>query len=216
MIVEQNGLHMKIIAEKIFDRFFVRVFDLIYAPGKHYYCATRRDENRLVSVMSDKQFSIMMPDAVSCCVIFRTADKEPQMLLNKEYRYPLGRYVYSVPAGLIDTTEQNELKRDSAIISTAKRELFEETGIHVTEKDKLSVINPCLFSSPGLTDESNAVVMIELFDHDVGEINQNGAEGSELFDGYVFVDRLHAKEMMRNESISTYTWVGLSVFLDNA
>ena len=34
------------------------------------------------------------------------------------------------------------------LIKTAMRELHEETGLKVIEKDTVSVINPCLFSTP--------------------------------------------------------------------
>ena len=52
-----------------FDGRFVRVYDLQYAPGKHYYDATRRDIDHLVAIKSDEEFKGMLPDAVICALI---------------------------------------------------------------------------------------------------------------------------------------------------
>ena len=48
---------------------FIKVFDLQYREGRHYYNATRRDEKDLVAAKSTEEFKKMLPDAVSCVVI---------------------------------------------------------------------------------------------------------------------------------------------------
>ena len=45
----------------------------------------------------------------------------------------------------------------------------------MTEKDTVSVINPCLFSTPGMTDESNALVKIVLNRDSLNGMSQDGA-----------------------------------------
>lgn len=47
---------------------FLSLLDLQYAPGKHYFSATRRTADDIVAVKSDKEFADMIPDAVSCVV----------------------------------------------------------------------------------------------------------------------------------------------------
>ena len=99
------------------------------------------------------------------------------------------------------------------------REIQEETGIKVKSTDTVKVVNPLAFSSPGMTDESNALVcaVIELDDTDI--INQDGAVGSELFDGYILIDKAQAASLLstgRDENgnyYSIYTWAGLMYFL---
>ena len=44
---------------------FIKVFDLQYAEGRHYYNATRRSADDLVAVKSTEEFQNMLPDAVS-------------------------------------------------------------------------------------------------------------------------------------------------------
>lgn len=166
--------------ETLLDTRFIKVYDLQYAEGKHYYDATRRGKDDLVAVKSDEEFKKMMPDAVTCAVILvdgqqgkkdRAEDGcgaesagafEPKLLLSREFRYPTGRFLLSPPAGLIDPEDKEGYEKglpiDDALISTAKREISEETGLTVGDEDRIFVINQCLFSTPGMTDESNALV----------------------------------------------------------
>ena len=197
--------------ETLLDTRFVKVFDLQYAPGRHYYDATRREKDDLVSWKDREAFQEMIPDAVSLCVVWHAAEHPDRMLLNQEFRYPLGQAVPSVPAGLIDPEDRGK-DRESAIRATAARELYEETGIAVTEKDGFRILNACLFSSPGFTDESNAMVRIDLYGHEEKELTQSHAEGAEQFEGFRLVTVEEARRMMAEERISVYTWIGLSEF----
>lgn len=197
--------------ETLLDTRFIKVFDLQYEPGRHYFDATRREKERLVAGMTEEEFRGMTPDAVSLCVIWHEEGAEDRMLLNREYRYPLGQYVISVPAGLIDP-EDAEGSREEAVRAAAARELYEETGIRVTERDRIRLLHPCLFSSPGMTDESNAMVRIDLYGHGREELTQSHAEGTEKFGGFRMVTREEAAAMMEKEPISVYTWIGLVAF----
>ena len=198
--------------DTLLDTKFVKVFDLRYAEGRHYYNATRREKDRLVADMQDREFQDMTPDAVSCCVIWHEENGEKKLLLNREYRYPLGQYVISVPAGLIDPEDQKG-DRDGAIITAARREIHEETGIILGDQDKITIVNSCLFSTPGLTDESNAMVRIDVYGHSREELTQNNADATEKFEGFLMLNRDEAEKIMMEERLSTYTWIGLSIFL---
>lgn len=200
----------------LFDSPYLRVADLQYAPGKHYFDATRRSMEDLTAVKPDEEFKTMLPDAASCIVILDIPGEEPQLLLSYEYRYPTGHFLLSVPAGLIDKKD-----RDAAepLLSTAIREIREETGLKVTESDSVTVVNPLLFSSPGMTDESNALVCVVLHSADLSTLSQEGAEGSELFDGFCLLTREDAEETLRQgrdgngNYYSIFTWAALIYFV---
>lgn len=198
--------------ETMLDTRFVKVFDMQYAPGKHYLTATRRSREDLVAERDAEGFAELIPDAVSLCVVWHTEGAEDRMLMNREYRYPLGQYVDSVPAGLIDP-EDRKKPREEAIRATAERELWEETGIRMGPGDGYRLLHPCLFSSPGLTDESNAMVRIDLWGHGEEELTQGHAEGAEKFGGFRLAGRDEAREMMGGAPVSVYTWIGLSAFV---
>lgn len=200
----------------LFESKFLRVFDIQYAEGKHYYSATRRPADRLAAVMSREQFQNMVPDAVSCFVVMKEDGKEPVLLLTREFRYPVGRYVLSVPAGLIDLEDEGN---ESPQLAAAAREIQEETGIVISGTDSLKLVNPLVFSTPGMTDESNALVCAVV--HPTGEfrLTQEGAVGSEKFDGFVPVTKTDAEKLLKTgrdadgNFYSAYTWMALMYFV---
>lgn len=202
----------------LFDSKFIKVFDLQYEEGKHYYDATRRALDRLTAVKSDEEFRRMLPDAVTCAVILRVKDEEPRLLLTEEYRYPTGQFLLSPPAGLLD--EEDEASANP-ILSAARREIKEETGIEIAEGDSLFIINPLLFSSPGMTDESNALVCAVVNLEDLSSLSQKGAVGSECFDGFLLLSADEAREILNTGKdkngifYSVYTWACLMYFVSD-
>ena len=205
--------------ETILDKKYIRVFDLQYEEGKHYFDATRRPLDNIVATKTEDEFKSMLPDAVSCVVIVELPGKEPQLLLSYEYRYPTGRFLLSVPAGLMDPEDRDE---ENPIATTAIREIHEETGIAVdTKRDSVSVINPLLFSTPGMTDESNALALVILHLDNLDEMNQKGGVGSECFDGFSLIDKEKARELLKKgvddkgHFYSVYTWSALMYFVSD-
>lgn len=209
---------MKSDVKPLFESRFLRVFDLQYAPGKHYYDATRRPLEEIAAVKSAEEFRKMIPDAVSCFVILAAQDQEPKLLLSKEYRYPTGQFLLSVPAGLIDPEDKNE--KEPALFAAA-REIHEETGIEISREDSLTLVSPLVFSSPGMTDESNALVCAVIRQSDTLRLSQAGAVGSECFDGFIPVDRKEAASLLRTGKdadgifYSVYTWMALLYFVSD-
>ena len=203
-------------AKLVFDGKFVRVFDLEYEPGKHYMDATRRKLDDLAAVKTEEEFKKMLPDAVSCVLILDVKGQEPLLCLSQEYRFPAGQYLLSVPAGLLDPEDAME---ENPAAATAKREIMEETGICVGETDEVTVINPLLFSTPGMTDESNALVQVVLKRDKMPDMTQEGAVGGEKFDGFVLLTKEEAMETLKagrdREGIfySVYTWMALMCFV---
>ena len=191
---------------------FLKVFDLQYAPGRHYYVATRRAAANMVAAQDEASWADLLPDAVSVCLILHEQNRPDRMVLNREYRYPLGHTVISVPAGLIDAGDRCG-SREQALLTAASREIYEETGLTLTESDRVRVLNPCLFSSPGMTDESNAMVRVDLFGHAEEELTQAHAESTERFEGFSLVTREEARDLLFRGNISVYTWIGLSAFI---
>ena len=202
----------------LLDAKFIRVFDLQYAEGKHYFDATRRPLEKLVATKTDDEFKKMLPDAVGCIVILKIKDDEPKLLLAKEYRYPAGQFLLSPPAGLLDAEDETAT---DPVLSAARREIEEETGLTLSEKDSLTVINPLLFSSPGMTDESNALACAVIHLNDTSALTQQGAVGSELFEGFELLTAEDAREILKNgrdrEGLfySVYTWAALMYFISD-
>lgn len=202
----------------LFDSKFIKVFDLQYEEGRHYYSATRRPLDNLMAVKSDEEFKTSLPDAVTCVVILNLPGEEPRLLLDYEYRYPSGQFLLSPPAGLLDP---EDAVSDEPLLATAKREIEEETGLLLNESDKLFTINPLLFSTPGMTDESNALVCAVVNSADVTALSQDGAIGSECFNGFELLTAEDAKQILtdgRDKNgifYSVFTWAALMYFVSD-
>ena len=202
----------------LFDSKFIHVFDLQYEEGKHYYDASRRPLDKLMAIKSDEEAKTALPDAVTCFVILKIKDEEPKLLLAREYRYPAGQFLTSPPAGLLDPEDENA---EDPILATARREIHEETGIVISEKDSLYTISPLLFSTPGMSDESNALACAVVNLEDTSCLTQAGAEGQELFNGFVLLSKEEAKEMLNSgrdaegNFYSMYTWASLMYFISD-
>lgn len=222
--------------ELLYDARFLKLYDLHYKEGKHYFDATRRSKEDIVAVKTDEEFMRMLPDAVTIGVAVRLPGGSEKLLLQYEYRYPTGQFLLSPVAGLIDPEDRAEYERltekgesateemlkaayEKALKTAAAREIFEETGIKVGAKDKLNVINPCAFSSPGMTDESNAFLFAEIELENTDCLNNDGAVGSELFGGFELIDREQAAELYKTgrdkngNFFSIATWAVLGYFL---
>ncbi len=202
--------------DTLYESRFLKCYDLRYAEGKHYYAASRREKSGLVAGMTDEEFRGMLPDAVTVAVILRLPGDETRLLMNYEYRYPVGRFLLSPVAGLLDP-EDRELT--DPLVSAAIREIREECGLTVKESDRVYVLNPCAFCTPGITDESNAFLCAEIALEDLGELNQEGAVGAEQFSGFELLDKARAREIFRSgrdehgNFYSLAAWMVLSIFL---
>ena len=81
-------------------------------------------------------------DAVRA-VPYLKKDGEIYVVLIKEFRHAIGKYIYGTPAGLVDGNESTE--------TAIKRELQEEIGAKVL---KLEKVQESAYSSAGMTDET--------------------------------------------------------------
>lgn len=104
--------------------------------------------NRLIAVRDDQ---VRMPDdqvAERCVVTHPGAvavlalDDAARVLMIRQYRHPVGRLLWEIPAGLRDSGGELPLQ-------TAQRELLEETGYRAREWHTLVDY----FSSPGFSTE---------------------------------------------------------------
>lgn len=202
----------------LFESKFIKVYDLQYAEGKHYYDATRRSADDLMAIKSEEELKQALPDAVTCVVILTQQEEEPKLLLSYEYRYPAGQFLLSPPAGLLDPEDKDTVH---PLLAAAKREIKEETGLIPSEADRLFTISPLLFSTPGMTDESNALVCAVIEQKNTSSLSQEGAVGSECFNGFELITKDTAKKLLadgRDKNgifYSVFTWAALMYFVSD-
>jgi ADP-ribose pyrophosphatase len=148
--------------------------------------------------------------------VLHLPENQTRLLMSYEYRYPVGQFLLSPVAGLLDPEDRSEAE---PLVSAAIREIKEECGLTVRETDKVYVLNPCAFSTPGMTDESNAFLCAEITLDSLDGLNQKGAVGTEMFNGYELLDKERARKIFqagRDEHGNFYSlpaWMVLSIFL---
>lgn len=209
-----------------FDSPFINVVGNPMPNGNDYMLVTRRNAKNMVINKNDYEYKIMMPDAVACALIIKVKDKPARLFLQNEFRYPLGRFLLSPPAGLIDDDlkymEELDM-RCNAIIATAAKEIFEETGLDIKKSTQCTtrIISPAVFSSPGLTDESTAMVSIVVELDEEPNWNHNHIESTEIFDEMVFLTKTEARSLLRTgldfnyNPYPVYTWAILMWFVSD-
>ena len=202
--------------ETLYETRFLKCYDLQYAEGRHYFEASRRGKDDLVAKKTDEEFREMLPDAVTIAVVLHLPGDQTRLLMSYEYRYPAGQFLLSPVAGLLDPEDRQS---ENPLVKAAVREIREETGLTVKESDRIRILNPCAFSTPGMTDESNAFLCAEITLDSLDDLNQDGAEGSELFDGFELLDRERAQRIYRTgrddhgNFYSLAAWMVLGIFL---
>ena len=104
--------------------------------------------NWLISVRTDK---VQMPDSSHAertvvthvgAVAILALDEQDRVLMIRQYRHPVARQLWEIPAGLRDVAGE-------ALVDTARRELLEETG-HAAREWHVLVDS---YASPGISSE---------------------------------------------------------------
>jgi 8-oxo-dGTP pyrophosphatase MutT (NUDIX family) len=105
-------------------------------------------KSNIVTVRRD---SVQMPDGQEAdrdvvehpgAVAVLAVDEEDRVLLIRQYRHPVGRLLWEIPAGLRDIPGE-------PLVETAQRELLEEAGYLAADWHVLADI----FTSPGFSNE---------------------------------------------------------------
>lgn len=91
--------------------------------------------------------------------------------------------------------------------------------MQIGDDDCLQLVSPFLYSTPGMTDESNALVCAVLHLEDLSGLSQAGAVGSECFDGFELIDEQQARKLLQDgrdqhgNFYSIFTWAALMWFV---
>ena len=172
--------------DKETDHRFLNFYVLHYEVGEacrpySYFLASRRDEESLL--VSCKDFH--RPDGVIMLLRYIDEGGKSKIVLTRQFRPAIGRYVYSLPAGLMDPG-------DLSIEETARREAKEEVGAELGEVKLLVPPSP---TSEGLSDELDCIVM--------GDVKRFSSSNLEDFEDISkkLVDLDELKKMLDDEEL---------------
>ena len=165
------------------DNRFLNLYELdaTFRDGSRapYYVASRRkDAESLKAATGDRH-----ADGVILYGVY--GDQKDKVVLVRQYRYPLGDYVYEFPAGLVEPGED--------MLEAGIREMHEETGLNFTP---VQTARP-FFTTIGMTDESCGTV----FGYCSGEPSVAGQEGTEDIQ-VVLANREECKRILKEENVA--------------
>lgn len=156
-----------------------------------YYMASRNADGSSLTAITHT----VRPNGVTIYSLL-----EDKVVLVRQYRYPLGGYVYEFPAGLVEPGED--------IADAAVREMYEETGLVFAPI--ASPFSRPYFSSVGMTDESCCLV----FGRCQGtptSIHQEKTEDIQV----VLADRAECRRILAQEQVAIQCAYMLMHFVSN-
>ena len=145
---EKNGTKKYTVVRKLTDNQFLNLYemDALTNTGEafHYYFATRNKQDALPLYTGN-----LCSNGIVIYPIWQ--EDTENIVMIRQYRYPLDAWIYELPAGLID---EGETASQAAV-----REMKEETGFDFTPYEGG---NPALrrpfFLGAGMTDETSTSV----------------------------------------------------------
>lgn len=159
-------------------------FEAVHRDGRvsPYYVSSRAKEpGQLKAVTGENK-----PDGVVLYGVY--GEKKDRVVLIRQYRFPLGGYVYEFPAGLV---EDGEDMRAAGV-----REMYEETGLTFTPVEAGAYSRP-FFTTIGMTDESCGTV----FGYCSGTPTNRHQEASEDIQ-VVIADRAECRRILKEENVA--------------
>ena len=149
----------------------------------HYYVASRAKTEEELKIRTRKN----TPDGVVIYSLY--GEKRDRVVLIRQYRYPVGGYVYELPAGLVDPGENYH--------ETAVRELKEETGLTLEPIEADEIYEKPYFTTVGMTDESCATV----YGYASGTVSEKYQEDSEEIQ-VILADREEVRRLLKEEQVA--------------
>lgn len=162
-----------------------------------YFFASRKKKEELACVTGKQT-----PDGV---LIYAVSEEDPdKIIMIRQYRYPLGRKIMELPAGLIDAGETPE--------EAAVRELKEETGMDlVVYSGGSPLFRQPFFSAQGLTDECCSTI----FGFARGNFDVSLQENTEDIQAMI-VSKAQVRDLLKTEQFSMRSAYLLMNFLQSS
>ena len=173
------------IEKKIGNR-FLNFYELeaIRRDGKTmpYYMVSRNPDSESLKAVTHHN----RPDGVILFGVY--GEQKDKVVLIRQYRYPIGGYVYELPAGLVEAGED--------LLASGIREMYEETGLNFAPVDAGCYSKP-FFMTVGMTDESCGTV----FGYCSGQPTNANQEASEEIQ-VVIADRAECRRILQEENVA--------------
>ncbi|MDD3403896.1 MAG: NUDIX hydrolase [Hespellia sp.] len=166
------------------DNRFLNIYELdrenkTGKPGKYWVASRAKDIDGL-----KLKSGVVNPDGI---IIYAIC--EGKVVLIRQYRYPLGGYIYEFPAGLVDDGED--------MMEAGIREMKEETGLTLEPIPVDRAFSKPYFTSVGMSDEACGTI----YGYASGQVTQKYQEESEEIE-IVLADKDEVRRILREENVA--------------
>ena len=173
-------------ARKQTDNRFLNMYELTVThrngDSAPYFVASRHQSPQDLKAFSHDS----KPDGV---IIYGVhGDKKDKLVLIRQFRYPLGDYIYEFPAGLVEKGED--------MTRAAVREFQEETGLSLVPVEGGCYSKP-FYTTVGMTDECCGTIF-GYCSGDPTNIHQETSEDIQV----ILADREECKRILREENVA--------------
>ena len=172
---------------KLSDNRFLNLYemDALTESGSsfHYYFASRNKEGELPLYTGETKRNGI--------VIYPVWKEDAEkIVLIRQYLYPINRWIYELPAGLVDEGETPE--------EAAVREMWEETGLSFEPyRGGDEAFRRPVYLGAGLTDETSTSV----FGYASGDISRGFQEDAERIE-VLLADKAEVRRILKEEELS--------------
>lgn len=171
------------------DNRFVNLyhFNTVKKTGKesHYFVASRAVSEEALKARTHQD----KPDGVTMMMLYGNERKAEQLVLIRQYRFPIDGYIYELPAGLVENHEDYR--------EAARREAKEETGFDLRLLKPDPSYEKPFYLSVGMTDECIAMV----YGYASGNVKDQQLESGEEIE-VVLADKKEAARILREERVA--------------
>ncbi|MBR4528797.1 MAG: NUDIX hydrolase [Lachnospiraceae bacterium] len=186
--------------EQLSENPFINLFEVRGENSKgyksRYFVASRSKDKAGLEITRGETRA----DGVSIYALY--GEKKDRVVLVRQWRYPIGNWIYEFPAGLC---EPGENYREAAV-----RELHEETGLTFSPIDVDPLYERPRYSTIGMTDESVAMV----YGYASGDLSGRFEEPSEEIEALI-ADRDEVRRILEKERVALPCAYQLMHFLHN-
>ena len=187
--------------KKITNNPFLNYYELSVtnkAGKEHPYYMASRAKDGLIKAQKGEYPS----DGILIYGVHQGEDQVDRLVLVRQFRYPIGDYVYELPAGLIDPGESET--------EAAVREYREETGLTLKPLMVEEALTKGFYSSAGMTDESVGTA----YGYAYGIPSTKELEENEDL-SVILADREEVKRILREGKFCSKTGYLMLLFLNS-
>lgn len=163
-----------------------KIKDGKYLKNYHLTYTNKAGKDKIYEIVSRSEIENKEDLGKKVSGVSVVAFKDGKMMLLREFRMAVNKYIYNLCAGMLEDNETIE--------ECVKRELYEETGLEVERV--IDILNPC-YSAVGISDVKTYIAFVEA----KGDFSDNSSDNEDI--NAAFYTKEEVANMLKTEEFSS-------------